>query len=324
MADEAPVSEDRVEPGVRRFVREVNAAFAAEAGGRELSQDEARAAAERVRAPWRQGGPVMATTRDAQVGTPYGSVRVRLYVPAGVAAAAPALIYMHGGGWTLFSVDTHDRLMREYAQRAGLVVIGVDYSRSPEVRFPVALNEVVAVVDWARKGGAGAEVDPGRLALGGDSAGGNLALAAALKLRDAGRGDETKGLLLNYGAFDTAVDEAAGQVWGGPDYMLETDEMRQFWRNYLAVEADAADPLAVPARAALHGLPPAFFTVAECDILAEQNEALCRRMAEAGGRARTVVYRGATHSFLEAVSVSPLADRALQDGADWLRETLTS
>ena len=89
-------------------------------------------------------------------------------------------------------------------------------------------------------------------------------------------------------------------------------------------QGDAADPLAVPARADLHGLPPAFFTVPECDILAEQSEALCRRMAEAGVKARAVTYRGATHSFLEAVSISPLAARALQDGADWLRETLAA
>jgi acetyl esterase len=325
MAEKAPVSEDLVEPGVRRFVDEVSAAFHAAAGGRELTPSERREIAESVRGPWRTGGPEMASTRDVQVPTPTGAIRVRIYVPRTAAAAAsPVLVYMHGGGWVLFSVETHDRLMREYADRAGVVVAGVDYSRSPEVRFPVARNEVGAVVDWIGAGQAGTEVDPQRIALGGDSAGGNLALSTALKFRDEGRSGEIKALLLNYGAFDTVVSAAADEAWGGEGYMLEAGEMRDFWRDYLRSDADAADPLAVPARAELHGLPPALFTVAECDVLAEQSEALCRRMVEAGVEARAATYRGATHSFLEAMSVSPLAQRALQDGADWLRETLAA
>ena len=326
MSHESPAPEDPVEPGVRRFVREVSQSFAERVGDRELSTAETRAVAEQVREPWRRGGPVMAQTHELDVPTPRSSVRVRVYRPATVSAeaAGPALVYMHGGGWTLFSIDTHDRLMREYAERAGLIVVGVDYSRSPEARFPVAMNEVVAVVDWIRAGGRAVGIDRRRLALGGDSAGANLALAAALALRDERRGGEVKALLLNYGAFDTVVAEIAGKTWGGPDYMLETGEMRQFWRNYLASEADAADPLACPARADLEGLPSAYFTIPECDILAEQSQALARRMAEAGVKARAVTYRGATHSFLEAVSVSPLAERALQEGSEWLRDTLSA
>ena len=129
-------------------------------------------------------------------------------------------------------------------------------------------------------------------------------------LRDEGRAGEAKALLLNYGAFDTA-DLAGGRrrSTAATATCWPPTRCAQFWSNYLGSEADAADPLACPARAELSGLPPAWFTIAECDILAEQGEALSRRMAEAGVKARAVTYRGATHSFLEAVS-SPRSPRA--------------
>lgn len=325
MADSATAAVDVVDPDIRRFVSEMSASYARHPSFDTLSRTEARAVAEEVRRPWRQGGPTMAEIRDLEVATPDGAVLVRVFRPEGVEPAAPALVYMHGGGWTIFSLDTHDRLMREYAARARVIVVGVDYALSPEAKFPTALNQVAAVVRWLRADGA-AEIgaDPERLAVGGDSAGGNLAVCACLMLRDAGEADAVRAMLLNYAVVDTETSDAAGRLWGGPSFMLTAEEMTGFWANYLSTPEQARDPLACPTRADLRGLPAAFLTIAACDVLAEQNLAFAARLSDAGVSSEAVVYEGATHSFLEAASISDLARRALQDGADWLRARLAA
>jgi acetyl esterase/lipase len=280
-----------------------------------------RAVAEQVRAPWREGGPSMRRTTEHVAATAAGPVRLRVYDP-GVEKPAPALVYMHGGGWTLFSLDTHDRVMREYAARAGIVVVGVDYALSPEARFPVALEQVVGVVRWLQEHGALLGVDASRLALGGDSAGGNLSICAALALRDAGEGHRVKGLLLIYPAFDKYCSPESLRRFGGPGAVLTAEEVEYFWNNYTG-GADLRDnPLATPSRARLEGLPPVCMTIPECDVLTEQSHAMAARLRAAGVPIDMTVYAGATHSFIEAMSIAPVAVRALDDGALWLRRTL--
>ena len=319
--DAARPTQPALDPGVQRFVAEVTSAFARFPPLDTVSHGEARRIAEIVREPWRQGGPRMYATREYSVPAAGTRLRIRVYDP-GPPGLKPALIYLHGGGWTLFSIDTHDRVMREYAARAGITVVGVDYSLSPENKFPQALGETVAVVDWLCAEAAGIGVDGSRLAIGGDSAGGNLAMAACLSLRDAGRAGQIGGMLLNYGGFDVECSETAVREFGGDDNMLNYAEVRLFWGNYLRGPDDAENPLACPLRARLGGLPPAFLTIPECDILSEQNLLMASRLRAAGVAVETGFYRGATHSFLEAVSVSELADRALADGSRWLAATL--
>jgi acetyl esterase len=233
------------------------------------------------------------------------------------------LVYLHGGGWTLFSLDTHDRVMREYAARSGATVVGVDYALSPEAKFPKALEQTVGTVAWLSAGG-GSEIgaDGARIAIGGDSAGGNLAVATALKLRDAGKGSVLRALLLSYAAVDPECSPQAIAQYGGPAFMLEGEEMRRFWANYLASAEVAKNPYACPARAELRGLPPAFLTIAQCDLLAEQNLAFAAALRAAGVATEAVVYPGTTHSFLEAVAIARVADRALEEGSKWLQRTL--
>jgi len=315
-----PVTDARLDPDVARFTSQVMAESARLTAGRTLPVAEQRRIAEQVRAPWRQGGPVMRRTLEQTVPTPHGPVRIRVYDP-GVTQPAPALVYLHGGGWVLFSLDTHDRVMREYAARAGAIVVGVDYALSPEVRYPVALEQVVAVTRWLRDHGDALGIDAGRLALGGDSAGGNLSLAAALTLREAGEGDLVKALLLVYPAVQAHCSAESLRQFGGEGAMLTGEEMDAFWDQYVP-PAQRGDPHACPILADLAGLPPACVTIAECDILAEQGAALVERLAEAGVPVEPTTYIGATHSFIEAVAISSLAQRAIADGAAFLAERL--
>jgi acetyl esterase len=312
---------DQIDPDIRRFATKVNADYERLTGGRELTVDEMRLVAEEVRAPWRQGGPAMKSVNEHQAQTSAGRVRIRVYDP-GVQQPAPALVYLHGGGWTLFSLDTHDRVMREYAARAGVIVAGVDYALSPEARFPVALEQVVAVVRWLRANGAGLGIDGDRIALGGDSAGGNLSIGAALALRDAGEAGHVKALLLIYPAFDNSCSDESLRRYGGPGAVLTGEEVDLFWGNYAGTTNIRDNPLACPIRARLDGLPPVCLTIPECDVLTEQSLVMAERLRAASVPVALTVYPGATHSFIEAVSISPLADRAIGDGARWVHDIL--
>jgi len=317
-------AEEALDPQIRAFVAEMKAGFSRYPPFGQLTFAEARRVAEAVRRPWREGGPAMALIDERRIATDAGDVRIRIYRPGQERASdsAPVLVYLHGGGWTLFSLDTHDRVMREYAARSGVTVIGVDYALSPEAKFPRALEQTIGTVEWLHARGGELGLDAQRLAIGGDSAGGNLAVATALKLRDGGKGDWIGAMLLNYAALDSQCSARAIEQYGGPAFMLAGEEMHQFWANYLRSAEDAGNPYACPARADLRGLPPAFLTIGECDLLAEQNLAFARKLREAAVETEAVIYPGATHSFLEAVAIANVAARALEEGSSWLRSKL--
>ncbi len=309
------VQDDMVDPDIRRFVDAINAAYAAHAAPADAAMDERRAIAERVRQPWRTGGPIMAESVDLDM----DGIRLRLHRPV-ADEKLPVMLYIHGGGWTLFSIDTHDRLMREYAARAGIAVVGIDYSLAPEHKFPVALHECSAALEWIADNAGRLNLDASRVLIGGDSAGANLSVATCLLRRGEGK-TLPAAMLLNYGAF--APEHLPSYArYGGDGFSLEAGEMDIFWANYAGDAEELTNPLVVPLRAELSGLPPAFLAIAECDILADCNHSFAEALTKAGVPARSIVYRGATHSFLEAMSIAPLASRALDDQADWIRETI--
>jgi acetyl esterase len=312
-----------LDPEIADFVKSMQRAWASHPPFTTLSPPDARAIAEKVREPWRQGGPVMAKTGEYSVPTPAGALRIRVYDP-GLPHPAPALIYLHGGGFVLFSVDTHDRLMREYAAAGECLVIGVDYPLSPEARYPVALRQIVGLVQWLNADGAAQiGVDPKRIAIGGDSAGANLATATALRLRDEGKPDEIRALLLNYGAYGAVCSDESQACFGGPGAVLDRAEMDYYFESYVGEIGHAIeDPYARPIIADLQGLPPALLVTAECDILAEQGQAMTERLQAAGVEATNNIYPGATHSFLEAMSVAAVARRAIADGAAFVKAKL--
>ena len=310
------MQDDMADPHIRRFVDAINAAYVEHGAPAGASMATRRQVAERVRTPWREGGPIMAETRELDM----GGVRLRLHRPV-EGENLPVMLYIHGGGWVLFSIDTHDRLMREYAARAGIAVLGIDYSLSPESKFPVALEECAAALDWIAAQANALGLDADRVLIGGDSAGANLSVATCLLQRQRGR-PLPIAMLLNYGAFSPEHMSSYGQF--GADYSLESDEMDAFWEAYVDGPDQLADPLVAPCSADLTGLPPAFLAIAECDILADCNVAFAAALEEAGVPTRAVNYRGATHSFLEAVSIAPLAGRALDEQAAWIRDIVAA
>lgn len=309
-----------LDPDIRRFIRGIGEAMARQGDSAKATPTQLRAWAEAARAPWRQGGPQMAETHHLTAPTRHGNVRLRIHRPE--RAELPGLVYLHGGGWMVFSLDTHDRVMREYADRARCCVIGIDYALSPEHKFPVALEQVVDAVNWLSLAGREFGVDASRLAIGGDSAGANLSVAAALLRRDAKAANPLRGMLLNYGAFVSRCSDDACRRYGGPEYMLGCEEMAEYWRAYVNDDAELKNPLVCPLLATVSGLPPAFFAIAECDILGEQGRQMAERLLAAGVPARSVVYKGASHSFIEAMSISAISNRALSDASAWLGQVL--
>jgi acetyl esterase len=308
---------DDVDPQLRLFMQRMAAAYAAYPALDTLPLAEVRRITGRVREQWVAGGPAMAETDEFRVGA--HGVRVRMLYPRRD-ARLPVLVYLHGGGWTLFDIDTHDRVGREYAARADVAVAMVDYSLAPEHRFPRALEETLDAVAWLREEEAALGIDAARIAIGGDSAGANLAVASQLRMRAQGQ-RPLSAMLLNYGAYSDEPSSSWTR-YDGPGYMLEAGEMKGFWNNYLRSAEDRDDPLAMPLRADLRGLPPAFMAIAECDILVDGNLAMADALRAAGVAVEAHTYAGATHSFLEAMSISTLADRAIDDGAGWLQRML--
>ncbi len=283
--------------------------------------DEARALTEALNLPLTAGGPVMAESADRWLPIRGRRMLCRFHRPARVSGPLPVMIYLHGGGWVWNSIDTHDRLMREYAQRAGCVVIGPDYALSPEARFPVALEEAAALARWVRREGASWGLDPQRVALGGDSAGANLAAGAALLLRETDPELKLRGLLLNYGVFDSRLDTPSYEEFA-EGYFLTREKMRFYWHCYAPGSADRVSPFAAPLRADLRGMPPTLLHVAELDPLASENVAMAERLRDAGVPVEFELFRGTAHGFLRALNHVSAARRAVELAGDWLSRIL--
>jgi acetyl esterase len=278
--------------------------------------DPHRAVNERLSLMFGHGGPAMADTADRWVFARGRRIACRLHRPRRD-RALPVLFWFHGGGWVWQSIDTHDRLVRELAAAGEVATISVDYTLAPEARFPVAAEECAAVV---RRVVAGAEawgIDPDRVILGGDSAGGNLALAAALLLREHG-GPALAGLHLIYPVTDTDFESPSYREFAD-GYGLTRAAMQAYWRLYLRGEEDEDNPLACPLKADLRGLPPMLVQVAELDVLRSDGERLAEKTRAAGGEATLLTYGGLVHGFMRHTERVTKARTAVADGGAWLR-----
>ena len=266
-----------------------------------LSPADARAQYLALR-PGAQGPrPSGVTVADRTIPGPAGSLPVRLYRPAAAAAdsALPALVFAHGGGWVFGNLDSHDVLCAQLALGAGIAVLAIDYRLAPEARFPGAFDDVVAGLQWVAANGAGVGIDASRLAIGGDSAGGNLAAAVALWARDHG-GPKLRLQLLVYPVTD-AVARADSYRRFEDGYGLNAVTMEWFFDHYTPDRGMRGDWRVSPLRAtSLAGLPPALVVTAGHDPLRDEGRAYAFRLQQEGTQADLVEFGGMLHGFLSS------------------------
>ena len=270
----------------------------------ELTPAEARAVLDDVQAAPIDKLPVQ--ERWITVPADVGDVRVRIVRPHDAVEPLPAVLYMHGGGWVLGNAGTHDRLVRELAVGAGAAIVFVEYDRSPEARYPVAIEQGYATAQWITREGAANGLDPGRIAVAGDSVGGNMTAALALMASD--RGDvRFVHQSMYYPVTDAAMDTGSYEQFA-EGYFLTAKAMAWFWDAYAPDVERRAEPYASPLRASdeqLAGLPPALVIVDEADVLRDEGEAYAARLRKAGVAVTTVRYDGITHDFM---MLNPLSD----------------
>jgi acetyl esterase/lipase len=242
-----------------------------------------------------------------------GDVQARIVKPIGASGSLPTILYVHGGGWILGNTGTHDRLVRELAAGVGAAVVFVEYDRSPEARYPVAIEQAYATAQWITQHGADEGLDAARLAIAGDSVGG--AMTAAVTILAKQRGDVTfVHQSLYYPVTDAAQDTDSYREFADGPYLL-AKSMAWFWDAYLPDHARRAEITASPLRATLEdlaGLPEAFVIVDENDVLRDEGEAYARKLTAAGVRTTSVRYNGIIHDFM---MLNPLRESAAATAA---------
>lgn len=236
---------------------------------------------------------------------PGRSVNARLYVPKGAAETPPLILFFHGGGWVLGSLDTHDATCRELAEDSGAAVLSIEYRLAPEARYPAAAEDCYDATCWAREHAADLGVDGTRLAVAGDSAGGNLAAAVSLMARDRG-GPALRHQLLIYPVTDADFTTPSYTANGSGAYFLSTSAMRWFWQHYLGETAPPDAPLArVLHTADLSGLPPATVITAQYDPLRDEGDAYAQRLSQAGVATDHHIAPGMIHGFFGMTAAVP-------------------
>jgi acetyl esterase/lipase len=280
---------------------------------------EVRAAVDRIGAFLGEGSVPLQRERDLVLAGPYGQVPCRLYLPDH-AERPPLIVYAHGGGFMQGSLPSWDAMLRELVRQSGVAALSVDYRLSPEHRFPVAFDEMVAMVRLAAREGSEFGIDPQRLAIGGDSAGANLALAAALAMRDTA--ERALGfMLLIYGCFSTDTESPSWQRFGLGAGLSQT-QMRWIWETYLDRPAQRDDWRAAPLLADLKGLPPAHLIVGSLDPLLDDSNRLAARLKDAGVPCELMIYQGINHGFIRYGRLIATARRAISDCARALSTAL--
>lgn len=307
---------EKLDPEVRAVLASVEAAGGPALEG--IPVEEGRQVARDTLRSFQGEPAAVARVEDKKVPGPHGFVPVRVYTPEGE-GARPALVYFHGGGWVLCDLDTHDGVCRAIAHNSGAIVIAVDYRLAPENQYPVAVEDCFAAVRWVHASAAEIGVDPDRIAVGGDSAGGNLAAVMSLKARDEGGPPLALQVLVypvtNLVAFDTASYSEFAE-----GYYLTRSEMEWFRQSYLARAEDAQHPYASPLVADdLSNLPPALVITAEFDVLRDEGEAYAKRLEDAGVKVTCTRYPGMIHPFFSMPGAIAQGRKAIEQVASALR-----
>ena len=290
----------------------------------ELSPGKAREVLEEVqRSPVAK--PEVGIEDITIAGGPQGQVAVRVIKPAGVTGTLPVILYIHGAGWVLGSPQTHDLLVRNLAAGAGAAVVFPHYRRAPEAQYPSQIEECYATAAWIAEHGAEHGLDPSRLAIAGDSCGGNAAIAVTLMAKQRG-GPSFAAQLLYYPVTDAGMDTGSYREFA-EGYFLTAAGMEWFWGQYLPDKSRRGEILASPLRATsdeLSGLPPALVINAQADVLRDEGEAYAAKLRAAGVPVTAVRYGGIIHDFvmLHPLAGTQAARAATAQGAAFLRQAL--
>jgi acetyl esterase len=302
-----------LDPIVKMMLDQMAAMNAPKLG--EQSVEEARAGYKLMRSP--NAPEAVARVEEITVAGADGDIPARMYAPES-GEPLPVLVFYHGGGWVIGDLDTHDGICRMIANRANCVVVSVDYRLAPEHKYPAAAEDAYAALTDISKRAGEFGFDPTRIAVGGDSAGGNLSAVVAQMARDRG-GPALVFQALVYPVCDydfgtsSYNDNAEG-------YMLTRDAMKWFWNNYLTTEADGAEPCASPLRAeSLAGLPPALVITAEYDPLRDEGDAYAARLKKEGVAVKHSPYPGMIHGFFQLAEIIPAGKAAIEEVSAELR-----
>ena len=285
-----------------------------------MSPEEARQAVLAMRAPTSEPERV-GKVEDQLIPGPGGEIALRIYTPEG-SGPFPVLVYFHGGGWVVGSIETVDAACRALTNGAHCMVVSSDYRLAPEYKFPAAVDDCYAATKWVADKAATIDADPTRIAVGGESAGSNLAAVVALMARDHGTPPLAYQLLI-YPVTDYASDSASYRE-NAEGYFLTKEMMAWFWNLYLRNEADGHNPYASPLRAQnLRGLPPALVLTAEFDPLRDEGEAYAARLREAGVPVVSTRYHGVIHGFFGMATALDQAKKAIEEAAAGLRSAFS-
>jgi len=268
---------------------------------------------------WNEGAPVVPAT-DREIPGPHGPIPIRHYDP-GAPAGSPGLVYIHGGGWVLGSIRVYDGICRRLADYGGFPIVSVEYRLAPEHKFPVPFEDCLAALRWVGEHGAELGIDGGRLAVAGDSAGGNLSLAVAMAARDGG-GPKLKAAALIYGAFGVDFDTDSYRAYGTDQYLLSREDMIWFWDHYLRSAGDRSDPRAAPLAGRFDGLPPLLVTAAEFDPLLDDSRELVARLKAIEAPHDWMFWEGVIHGCIDMARLLEPAEGFLRDTALWLKDKL--
>jgi len=308
-------------PGVERHTQEFLNALAA-GGGKPLEQlapSEARAVLEGAQKSVQVNLPA-AEVSDKVITVDGKQIKLKIVRPAGVKGDLPAFMFIHGGGWVLGDYPTHERLVRDLVANSGAVAVFVDYTRSPEAGYGVAINEIYAATRWVAQNGKQVQIDGSRLAVAGNSVGGNMSTVLALMAKDKG-GPKLRYQLLMWPVTDASFETASYKQYA-QGYFLTTDMMKWFWNSYTTDAAQRKEIYASPLQASLaqlKGLPPALIQTAEFDVLRDEGEAYGRKLDQAGVDVTVTRYNGMIHDFglLNPLATVPsVRSQVLQAGAE--------
>jgi acetyl esterase len=294
-----------------------------------LSPKDARAVLSSI-----QSGPVTKFPADMEDRTipgvaPNGEISIHIVRPEGSSnnTTMPVVMYFHGGGWVLGGSDTHDRLIRELASKANAAIVFVNYTQSPEAQYPVPIEQAYAATKWVAQNGKSINVDASRMAVVGDSVGGNMAIAVTLLAKERG-GPEITFQALFYPVTDANFDSPSYMAYQ-EGFWLTREGMKWFWNNYAPDNTSRNAPTASPLQASvdqLKGLPPALIITDEFDVLRDEGEAYAHKLMQAGVPVTATRYLGTIHDFvmLNMITDTPAARGAIDQASEMLKKKLSS